>query len=70
MSLLNVHWSNGVCPYCDKSFTLKRKHQRFCSSRCRLGQWLYEHPRTKVVKHLDATLPHLGANPEQQEGTR
>ena len=50
------------CPECGGSYARKRKHQTFCSSRCRKRSWERERkvrPSYDIRKKLDEILASL-----------
>lgn len=52
------------CPSCGVPYAKKRKHQTFCSSKCRKAFWVKDrtvHPGTDIRIKLDAILARLTA---------
>jgi endogenous inhibitor of DNA gyrase (YacG/DUF329 family) len=42
--------SNVVCLQCETQYTKTKKHQKFCSPKCRLDYWLKMNPRVPLAQ--------------------
>ena len=41
------------CKACGKGFNKKRKAQQFCTTKCRVANWMKEHPRVVITLHKE-----------------
>ena len=47
------NFGRSECKECSKEFNKKRKMQLFCSTKCRVANWMKEHPRIVVTLYKE-----------------